>query len=53
MGGFAFIMGLETLVPLSDAPSFGLKAGQPTWRRFTIVWRKDGVEAGAATLFWR
>ncbi len=41
-GDFAFIMGLETLVPLSDAPSFGLKAGQPTQRRFTNIWKREG-----------
>jgi ketosteroid isomerase-like protein len=49
-GDFAFIMGLETLVPLSDAPSFGLKAGQPTQRRFTNVWKK---EAGTWRLYAR
>ena len=41
-GDFAFIMGLETLVPLSDAPSAGLRAGQPTHRRFTNIWRREG-----------
>jgi ketosteroid isomerase-like protein len=38
---FAFIMGLETLVPLSDAPSAGLRAGQSTRRRFTNIWRRE------------
>ena len=49
-GDFAFIMGLETLVPLSDAPSFGLKAGQPTQRRFTNIWKR---EAGTWRLYAR
>jgi hypothetical protein len=40
-GDFTFIMGLETLVPLSDAPRFGLKAGQPTQRRFTNIWKRE------------
>jgi hypothetical protein len=47
---FAFIMGLETLVPLSDAPAAGLKAGQPTHRRFTNIWRR---EAGTWRLYAR
>jgi len=49
-GDFAFIMGLETLVPLSDAPSFGLVAGRPTQRRFTNIWRR---EAGTWRLYAR
>ena len=49
-GDFTFIMGLETLVPLSDAPSFGLKAGQPTQRRFTNIWKR---EAGTWRLYVR
>jgi len=49
-GDFAFIMGLETLVPLSDAPSFGLKAGQPTHRRFTNIWKR---KAGTWRLYAR
>jgi hypothetical protein len=40
-GDFAFIMGLETLVPVTDAPSVGLVAGQPTRRRFTNVWKRE------------
>lgn len=40
-GDVAFIMGLETLVPLEDAPSVGLRAGQPTQRRFTNIWRRE------------
>jgi ketosteroid isomerase-like protein len=40
-GDFTFIMGLETLVPLTDAPSFGLKAGRPTQRRFTNIWKRE------------
>jgi ketosteroid isomerase-like protein len=49
-GGFAFIMGLETLVPKSDAPSAGLVAGQAVKRRFTNIWKK---EAGTWRLFAR
>jgi hypothetical protein len=49
-GDFVFIMGLETLVPLNDAPSFGLKAGQPTHRRFTNIWKS---EAGTWRLYAR
>jgi ketosteroid isomerase-like protein len=49
-GDFAFIMGLETLVPLSDAPSAGLRAGQPTQRRFTNIWKR---EAGTWRLYAR
>ena len=49
-GDFAFIMGLETLRPLSDAPSAGLVAGQLTQRRFTNIWRK---EAGTWRLYAR
>jgi len=40
-GDFAFIMGLETLVAATDAPSVGLVAGQPTRRRFTHVWKRE------------
>lgn len=49
-GGFAFVMGLKTLQPLSDAPSAGLKAGQTVQRRFTNIWKK---EAGGWRLFAR
>ena len=49
-GDFAFIMGLETVVPLTDAPSVGLKAGQPTYRRFTNIWKS---EAGTWRLYAR
>lgn len=41
-GEFAFIMGLETLVAVKDAPGVGLVAGQPTRRRFTNVWKREG-----------
>ena len=41
-GNFAFIMGLETLVAVTDAPSVRLVAGQPTRRRFTHVWKREG-----------
>ena len=41
-GDFAFIMGLETIVAATDAPGVGLIAGQPTLRRFTNVWKREG-----------
>ena len=41
-GDFAFIMGLETIVAATDAPGVGLVAGQPTLRRFTNVWKREG-----------
>jgi ketosteroid isomerase-like protein len=41
-GDFAFIMGLETVRPISNAPSAGLVAGQPVQRRFTNVWKREG-----------
>lgn len=40
-GSFVFIMGLETLVPLADAPAAGLVAGRPTKRRFTNVCKNE------------
>lgn len=40
-GGFAFVMGLETLTPNKDAPAAGLKAGQTLRRRFTNIWKKE------------
>jgi ketosteroid isomerase-like protein len=49
-GDFAFIMGLETLIPIGDAPSAGLVAGQEVKRRFTNIWKK---EAGTWRLFAR
>ena len=49
-GGFAFIMGLETLVPKNDAPTAGLVAGRPVSRRFTNIWKQ---EAGTWRLFAR
>ena len=41
-GDFAFIMGLETLRPLTDAPAAGLVAGQGVQRRFTNIWKNEG-----------
>lgn len=41
-GDFATTMGLETVQPITDAPSSGLKAGQRTQRRFTNIWKRDG-----------
>ena len=41
-GDFAFIMGLETIVAATDAPGVGLVAGQPTRRRFTNIWKREG-----------
>jgi hypothetical protein len=44
------LMGLETLVPNSDAPGAGLLAGETVLRRFTNIWRN---EAGTWRLFAR
>lgn len=49
-GGLVFIMGLETVQPISDAPNAGLVAGQAVSRRFTNVWKN---EAGSWRLFAR
>jgi len=49
-GDFAIIMGLETLVPVSSAPSAGLTAGKKVTRRFTNIWKK---ESGTWRLYWR
>jgi ketosteroid isomerase-like protein len=49
-GPFVFIMGLETLTPLSDAPAAGLVSGRGTKRRFTNIWKK---EQGTWRLFAR
>ena len=49
-GAFVIIMGLETVQPLSDAPSAGLVAGQAVKRRFTNIWKN---EAGTWRLFVR
>jgi len=49
-GDFAVIMGLESVIPVSDAPSAGLVAGQLVKRRFTNIWRK---EADTWRLYWR
>ena len=40
-GGLVIIMGLETVQPISDAPSAGLSAGQTTRRRFTNIWKNE------------
>jgi ketosteroid isomerase-like protein len=43
-GHFVFIMGLETLVPVADAPAAGLIAGRTARRRFTNIWKdEDGT----------
>src|SRR5207248_156345 len=42
--------GLETVEPVSDAPSAGLVAGRTITRRFTNIWRN---EAGTWRLFVR
>jgi hypothetical protein len=34
-------MGLETLIPITDAPSAGLVAGKTIKRRFTNIWKKE------------
>ena len=49
-GPFVIIMGLETVEPVSDAPSAGLVAGRTITRRFTNIWRN---EAGTWRLFVR
>jgi hypothetical protein len=49
-GAFVVIMGLETVQPVSDAPSAGLVAGQTIKRRFTNIWKN---EAGTWRLFVR
>ena len=49
-GSFTVIMGLETLVPNSDAPSAGLVAGRAVRRRFTNIWKN---EMGTWRLFVR
>jgi hypothetical protein len=49
-GAFFIIMGLETVQPISDAPSAGLMAGQTIKRRFTNIWKN---EAGTWRLFVR
>ena len=41
-GPFVFIMGLETVTPLSDTPSAGLVAGHTIHRRFTNIWKNEG-----------
>lgn len=40
-GLFVVIMGLERLVPVSDAPEAGLQAGQMVRRRFTNIWKNE------------
>ena len=42
-GDYALIMGLETLMPNVDAPHAGLVAGHAVKRRFTNIWKRDGV----------
>jgi hypothetical protein len=39
---FGVIMGLETVIQRTDAPSAGLIAGQVIRRRFTNIWKKEG-----------
>lgn len=41
-GPWVIVMGLETLVPVADAPAAGLVAGRITRRRFTNIWKKEG-----------
>lgn len=41
-GPYVVIMGLETVVPLADAPSAGLATGRAVKRRFTNIWRNEG-----------
>ena len=49
-GEFGVVMGLETVVPRTDAPSAGLIAGQVIHRRFTNIWRREG---DTWRLYWR
>lgn len=49
-GDFGIIMGSETLVPVSSAPSAGLTAGKKVTRRFTNIWKN---ESGVWRLYWR
>ena len=49
-GNFGVIMGLETVIPRTDAPSVGLVAGQVIRRRFTNIWKKEG---NTWRLYWR
>ena len=49
-GDFAVVMGLETVIPRTDAPSAGLVAGQAIRRRFTNIWKK---EEDTWRLYWR
>jgi hypothetical protein len=41
-GAFVIIMGLETVEPISDAPSAGLVAGHTIKRRYTNIWKNEG-----------
>lgn len=41
-GPYVIIMGLETVVPVADAPAAGLIAGKPVTRRFTNIWKNEG-----------
>jgi uncharacterized protein (TIGR02246 family) len=47
---FAVIMGLETVVPITDAQSAGLLAGRQVRRRFTNIWKEEGE---TWRLYWR
>jgi ketosteroid isomerase-like protein len=49
-GSLVFIMGLETVTAISDAPSAGLAAGKTIERRFTNIWKN---EEGTWRLFAR
>jgi ketosteroid isomerase-like protein len=49
-GPYVIIMGLETVQPISHAPSAGLVAGQLVKRRFTNIWKN---ETGTWRLFVR
>ena len=49
-GDFGVIMGLESVVPRTDAPTVGLVAGQVIRRRFTNIWKKEG---DTWRLYWR
>ncbi|MCD9188588.1 MAG: DUF4440 domain-containing protein [Pyrinomonadaceae bacterium] len=40
-GNYAFVFGLEILIPKTDAPSAGLVAGQTVNRRYTNIWKNE------------
>jgi Domain of unknown function (DUF4440) len=41
-GPYVFVLRLETVTPITDAPSAGLMAGRVVTRRFTNIWKNEG-----------